>query len=577
MILGLAFVGLMATIPQVHAYTNSIYTSTYGTACTSQQACTPTTGINTHVGDLIIVAVACTPAGTAVNFVTDGSGDVIAEAVYGFSAPALTITSPNAIIPGNVLTILYASSAKSTTSGAFTFTLSQTAAQCSYVIVDVNVAGTALADSYSVYYCTQTGGAFLQNTCATVATNYVPYSATVASKTFSQPANTYFFAVTSMVGGSGSGCQYFPSFSSSTPPLIYENAGCGTSLVKAFDTFQSAAYANPFDMVVTSDGTFNFATTMDYVVLAFNTTGNGAVCSNGTYWNGVVCTSGTYYNVGCSIDAGSEWVLSSSHTYFYYGQNNQYNPQIFNMTTILTDPDSEAVNFGVYVSTTTATISASNPLVLIYSYNYTIPPGSTRLKVTWNPNVNIKQNAWVAISIGVPSGTGNLGIEKALNCGDMSVLASSDNPLKMTTAGSDAGFEGFYFAQVAYLSMITMTQTQTVTISTGGGMATATYTVTNVVVFSSIDANAAITTTTGFILVFLVVILPALVMGMIGVATHSPPLTGGLFIAGLVIGTGIGNVAGIVPFWLVIVMVLVVVFSSLILLLTILKSGGGGV
>lgn len=274
--------------------------------------------------------------------------------------------------------------------------------------------------------------------------------------------------------------------------------------------------------------------------------------------------------------------LANSTQYFYTATTLQ-NMIINNFTAEVASVNSghvasETLYFGIYSTTNAGIISAGNPLLLAGFKTWTLSATSAPQKLLWSIGLalNVPQGATWAISI---SGNSKILINQSgltgLQTGASGPVVGTTGTLAGQFTSLSASASTLYMcASSSFQSVVTTTVTSTI------GSATTTFTnftstVTVTTTATTIDQNVLATTTSGATVLMLVILIPALALGMVGALAKSAPIAGAGFVGGLSIGAGIGNYAGIVPFWLLGVIVIATVLIILFLVMA-MRGGGGG-
>lgn len=483
-----------------------------GGSCSSVTSCT-TLGFNVTANSGVVVAVEWNSSKTTVSSVIDSLGHTYTQAQTYFGCTNVTTCSAGNVVSSG---IWYLTTASAFTAITVTITFSASTNSVGYQVYDLSgVTGVACTGFGS------TGGTNLQifgpNYCPILTGQYgIAALGGLAKNTLTAGAN---FALTSspdvnfaaQESTTGTGQTAFPATISAATPNV--DVGVVFSITPSTGTINLG-----------SCPTKNTATT----TLANNTQ---------YFWTGTVIS-------GMSINTISAEVASvnSGHV------------------------ASETLYFAFYATGSAGGISATNPLLLGGFKTWTLSATSVPQLLSWASSVTLNTpsgGTW-AISL---LGNSKIVINQSSLSG-MFTGASAAGPLPAVTFTSlSANAAQLYFcANGTFQTVVTTTIVSTSTITTGGGTATVTTTTTSTA--TSIDAATAATTSIGAALLIIIILLPAVLLTFaLGVTTKSPSAAGMGFVAGLTIGTAIGNRAGLVPFYLVAIMVVVMIFIIIGLLL----------
>ncbi|MDE2022055.1 MAG: hypothetical protein KGI71_04090 [Patescibacteria group bacterium] len=251
------------------------------------------------------------------------------------------------------------------------------------------------------------------------------------------------------------------------------------------------------------------------------------------------------YIAGCTGGVGTDLSLNASSTYYYLIANNVPSAQIYNVTAYLSDASNELVNFAVYTTTSMAAVSATNPLTRIFSFNYTIPAGSTDKKVSFLTSVPIQTPSQFAIAISAPAGTTTAKIEKVTGCATTLYKVGSFRPVTITTNTLDNnnGLGGVLYVQVLFLAASTITSYSIITQS-----ATSTTIITSTSQQVVLINQASVTSMNFWLMPLLFLMVPLGIVVMIMGATRNATGALTMMLIALFIGSLLGNLAGVMPY-----------------------------
>lgn len=293
-----------------------------------------------------------------------------------------------------------------------------------------------------------------------------------------------------------------------------------------------------------------------------------------------IATAGTQTIGSCPAKNTATFTMVNQTLYLYEGTtlaNQAVNTVQVNIASVGGVTGTHTVQLVIYATPSPGAISPSNLFTLLFARQVSLTSGTKNVQIIMSVVGVTFPTAGATWSVGV------VGDNKiALNQSSLGGMFSySGVPVSTalqnsfyTTQGSAFGTDLALCANSAYQIVQTTTVTQTVTSisTTGGGTATTTVTSTA----TSLDSNIAMTTSTSYVLIIIMLLGPAVILGAVGALTKSAALTGGLFIGGLAIGAGAGNLSGIIPFNILALVVIVMVFLILALVMVMTRGGGGG-
>jgi len=287
----------------------------------------------------------------------------------------------------------------------------------------------------------------------------------------------------------------------------------------------------------------------------------------------VTTTVGSLQVGSCPTKNTATTTLANSTVYYYegvtLGSTTVVNLNTFIASTTLSGATTNTLYLVLYVGTAgVSTVSQTTPLVSTAATFFTIVKGEVNQPLSYSvQNSNIPANTAYAVAI---EGTDKMAINQSSLSGMFSV-AGAVPPHTIITQTTNAA-KLYLCMNVNYQVVVTSTVTTTSTL-TAPTTIVGTVTSTVLTTVTSIDVNVATTTTTGYVLLLFVLLAPAMILMLaVGSITRNAPTAMIAFVAGLMIGAGIGNVAGIVPFWLVALLVITAIF----VIVGIWRSSGAG-
>lgn len=363
--------------------------------------------------------------------------------------------------------------------------------------------------------------------------------------------------------------------------------GCTTDDVSAYSTTDTSV-SSPTDFPASYTGGSGLNSGYGVIGVIFPNVANPATVTVTTTVTTTVTStlSASNSTQGDGTPTATKTYLSSQRIYFNEGHQPDATAELVNVTAKIGDVKINSANAIVYLAFyqvgplyPNVAPSASAPLSLIYSHAYTLANGSSdqflhdAVLVT-NP-VSVSAKVYYAVAIWTnatacgcsgASGSGVSVYETTGATGSWLDAAAPTLPQNFYAgAGPDPNLD--VYAILHYqVSLVTVTSTSSVTVASTVTTVTSTSITsvifqTTTITSTTLDENLATATGVDYSILALVILLPAFAAaGVLGISTRSPTAAGMGFVAGLALGTGIGNKAGLVPGVLNGIVVLVMIF-----------------
>lgn len=235
---------------------------------------------------------------------------------------------------------------------------------------------------------------------------------------------------------------------------------------------------------------------------------------------------------------------------------------------------SETLYMVVYQGTTTGSISASNPALLVGFKTWVLSATSAPQQLSWAANINIGSlGSGITYMVGL-YGNSKILINQSSLSGMSTATGTGATPPVSVTAFTSSGTQLFLCGVSTFQSIVTTTVTSTTTSTvTSGGSATTTVSTTTTL--TSLSSNAALGNSVGVAFVLLILLAPAFAIAIpLGVYTKSPIGAGLGFVSGLAIGALLGNQGGLIPFSVLAGLMIVIVLLIVGFIFALRGSGG---